>query len=432
MEEIYVCFPGEYVLYKGDGRGNASVGLLCRVECIKRGKVQLTEIHSGREILSSPHQFIDCGEYGIEEEDPECFDMECDADDDCMFLDGASDDGDNDAVNSSTTSPADEEHTFLQGKSLFLSKQYAAAYVVLSNLFQIAQCTRNRVQTARMAASCAAVDGHFESALAILMQCAGAEPTNIPLVCSIGKVYEDSGRMDEALAWYQRARAEDALSAAPAYYLANILLRHDRTAHAAQFLALLTSCCMECRQIDPLQSPAEATSMYLHVADILHSLGGSVELRLRALLRAINIARHNGALSQVPSQLPAAGLFTAASVQQMEALQLRGLACDALYALGQTLEGTGMRMIADYLQALPSNRSFSSAGEESWQTIQKGSSAPKTKRAKAAAPEESAPGMGYLGGALGAYEMCRGLNVNADTAQLYAEAVERMSRRCLK
>jgi tetratricopeptide (TPR) repeat protein len=416
---IYICCPGEFIIYRDDNRP-ASSGGLYRVSGVKAGKVELVGLPHGNVVLSTPQNIIDSGEYGLDngEVEDETDDVG-EADEEQSF--GADEsEPQNDMNSNCSPTQLDVETRYHQEKFLYLQGQ---CYGSLERLAPLC-CEGASVDALTLAARSLMKNGEIETAMAYLDQAHHMDPDNVAVMCLIGDLHYLTKSSSVAETWYQAAAIQDTSSPLPYFRMADMRYKMDSLSFRTECLAYLNTCCLECNQVDANQLPTEASTMYLRCAEVVQALGGDFELAIRSLLRVINIASHHGALGEIvkpPAECPAR-----AAVRHIEKVLLRNSACRAFFLLGGLLEGTGKRAIHGHILSATANREGGTSGC-GWETVAR---QPKSSK-KAADPTKCAnssavPGKGYLIGAYGSYWMCCSLGSDHPQYATFVEAVNRI------
>ena len=396
MSEIYICSAGEYVILRTEGK---NCGMLCKVLGIKSGKIHLVSLATNSEVLAVPTELIEGGEYDGSEEEVE------DVDEDENMDDGDYDNEiDTDTFIIAQTSSDTPNQQFL----IAMTQYYAMSYSVALSLFQrlIANSeglnSKEKQKVFMLAAECAHHLEAGELQLALLTQYFNSNSTCTFTMCSIGHLYETRGQFDVAINWYNQAQCTDSYCSIPSFYIANMLFIQDGLQRKQDCLTLLYRCCTQCRLLTVNQGVFNAIRMYIRIAELIQLLEGDVTLTFRALLRAINISRHNGAETVDPTRTISSTVWTAKDIHNFERRQLRTLECQAFYALGQVLERVGMHHILNYMNS-------SNTTTDQWHTANKRGSDKKMKKQdkqSSTGKQADIPGKGYLTGALAAYKMC--------------------------
>jgi hypothetical protein len=459
--DIYICIPGEYVLYLLDVDSSLN-GSVCIIDGIKNGKIAFQIIGTSLVKLGIPSNFVDSCEYGHDPDDT----MDTGSEDDAMEdLGDETIDIDFPKERPAEQVPRDNsedilaEYLMLNGAceealDVYLSKVAALESQPQSTHFALLPVLKRLRLCYTNAAQCAGYLGHTDRMIELLMKGAGKLPCDAVLMCKVGKALADAGHDDNAWSWFQRASQNDAFSPVPQYYMATILFSAENDGSKTQCLHHLVQCCTYCRQRDDNQSAAEAIAMFVAIADMLHKLQtADPRMCFRALLRAINIARICGALQDIP-HLPvvptsfSTGTGTSGSIagniSQADAkaaictfrlLEARRAASEAFFQLGARLESvarskavalppatktdtvasssTGVRSASSSIFRSVASIRASDGWEEVARKDHKKVSSSKQNAAKSAVDLSSscsATYAGYIQGASAAYSLCKKLS----------------------
>lgn len=156
---------------------------------------------------------------------------------------------------------------------------------------------------------------------------------SVAALCGVGEVCLQAKQIPEALAWFARAVSLDVLNPVPRMHLAQVQLQNPTM--RTECIAHLHACVTSCRITDGEYPPEQAIAMYLSVAEMLGTLGCVPELRIKALLRAVNVARLIGALQE----RRVSTVFGVKSiVRELQNVQVRAKAAEAFQTLGNLLQ----------------------------------------------------------------------------------------------
>jgi tetratricopeptide (TPR) repeat protein len=361
-----------------------------------------------------PNEFLDSGEYGVDEDEnhssvlPE---EELEADD---YMDV-----DEEAVESvflsvSKCSTVSQESSLQCLRLAVLRGEYSHLQSLLSATITEGLSNLNKLT---IQAECYKHLGDFENALILLLQAHRLDPGNVFVLCQIAMLNQCMGSTD-SLGWCSKA-CELAPSSPVAWYTkADITYKVYGQSSSERVLDALRTCLFTCVQVEMSQPLTDAMRMYLDASQLAIQLGGEEEMILRAILRAISIAEHNGALKdgmQRPAVLSQAvdisASISAADVRTAEVWVLRELACEAFHKLGQVLEETGKHHVLQHIRSVgnsnvrPTGGDTMSGDDSGWQKAKSGKKS-SSRRQEASHRQEIIPGRGYLQGACSSYWMC--------------------------
>ncbi|KAJ1435309.1 hypothetical protein B484DRAFT_428869 [Ochromonadaceae sp. CCMP2298] len=337
--DIYICFPGEFVLYTPEDPSAAGSGSLCRVDKIHRGKVQLHCLPFGEKILASPAEIVDSGEYGADD---------CDLTEeiDRAFAEFGGNEGAGGPAPryAHAAAPAQESSLRSRALQLLCSGQFLQAHQCLLAETALPSPPAQHATALRLAALCGELGGASPaSCLQQLRQSHQLNSADVAVHCAIARLLlagagELQGQAQaqgqtqvgqDAWHWLDAAARLDPHSALPQLAMAQALRQQGRLGDSASCLEAALS---QCRQADEGHFAAQTMRTYI---DAAVSLGAeSVRvclLRCQCLLRAINVARVKGAVSKARTSPTGAGA-------EAELTLLRDLASRAFSALGQVLE----------------------------------------------------------------------------------------------
>lgn len=406
-DDIYICFPGELVVYQPHALDDQNAGLLCTVKGIKNGKVELTVCpNSNANILAQPCDLIECGDYGSD-----LFDVK---DEVSSLYDGY----DESSCMDLEDMPHEETITTLKTPNMeietalyyYFSKSYVQAYDCL-NLVPESASGDNTLYLAK----CMEQLGDMERALHYFTSSYHASGgISAYKACCISMCFQKIGNAVEAWSWCQRALQSNPQSPLPRYVAARLLYLEVDT-HRTECLDQIHSCVLHCPVLDIEQFPSEALEMWIDIARMTENLQCDSKVQIRAWLRAIGVCRSAGVLTPRDDSSPGP-----INRRTAEAAAMRIGACTALYELGRLLETLAIALVtsrpstaaARPAQSLSSSRTGSSGGSKPRKGLKL--DGPANARAAASASPAIPAGWGYVRGAYAAYFLCNEVGKGAN------------------
>ena len=390
-DDIYICFPGEVVVYQPSDLADQNAGLLCTVQGIRKGKVEALVHGTSSTILVAPSELIESGDYGsdmyeLKDEVNQIYE----GFDESADMDTGGQSGEYEENFVSDAPPGNEMETAMY---YFLSGNCAPAYEVLSSMSGGSAIDWKRdLYSGR----CLHGQGDYEQALHHYMRAfntsGGAEGGTM---CHIAISHHSLGNDREAWNWCQRALQASPHSPSARYLAARLLDLND--GNAEECADQLKTCIIHCPVVDSEQPLSEAVEMWCDIAHMAQSLALEAPLCLRAWLRAIGVARSVGALNP-------ATCVPFSPVRAVELDRIRPVACKAMLELGNgLLSSAESRLIA---AANPT---------DVWHSVSKAQNSSGSKKKKqggssgsGGAEKVSSPpvGWGYVNGAVAAHTWC--------------------------
>ena len=405
-DDVYICFPGELVVYRPHSLDDQNTGLLCTVKGLKSGKVELTVCpNNNANILALPNDFIECGDYGS--------DMYDENDEVSKLYEG---------YDESTSMDLDDqpyESVYSSVKVPDMDIEAAIYHYFSGNFVQACDCLNlvsGSAETSLYLGKCMEQLGDNERALQYFMDSYHTTSgTSSYKACCVSMCYQKIDNAGEAWNWCQRALQSNPQSPLP-HYVAARLFSLEPDAHRSDCIDQVQSCILHCPVLDPEQFPSEALEMWCDIAKMAENLQCDTNLRIRAWLRAIGVCRSVGALaSRDDSSSGPINRRTA------EAASMRAGACTALHELGRVLESLAVTEVTNRptvqtvrpVHSVASSRTSSSANSKTRKGIKlEGRTNPRAA-VSTASPAVPA-GWGYVRGAYAAHFMCNKVGKGAN------------------
>lgn len=401
-DDIYICFPGELVVYLPVNRFDQNAGLLCTVKGIKKGKVELSIVATDAAILANPNDIIESGDYGSDMYDASTeINQIYDCYNDSGEMDQCELEPQPDQAENDNTGVAGFEnmfsHYFRGNFSLALEQlNFLSGGDEAKKLLYVGKCTQQL--------------GDQEQALHFLMLAFNSSHTDdLYIVCCISELYFRLRNIQEAWAWCERALQINDESALP-HFLAARLLHTEGGNRAAECINQLQICILHCPVNSIDQLSIEVVEMWLDVARIAQAMNCDAQLCIRAWLRAVGVARSMNALS-IP-QISSSSAALAATGRTGELDSIRPAACSALFELGKYLESLAPPSLVDD-KATATTRLTSSTSKKRRQLKSAVAFAAEQVAASSVAPTLP-PGWGYMRGAYSSYYLCNIVNANSN------------------
>lgn len=394
-DDIYICFPGELVVYQPHAVDDQNAGLLYTVKGIKSGKVELLICpNNNTSILVHPNDLVECGEYGsdlfdVKDEVSSLYDS---------YDDSASMDVEGPPDESACSAVQMPDVEIEDAMFYYFRKEYVQA----CDFFNSVSESTAGIKSLYLA-KCMEKLGDFERALHYLMDSYHATGgISAYKACCISICFQKVDNAGEAWSWCQRALQSNPQSPLPHYIAARLLYLEPET-RRSECIAQIQSCVKHCTVLDVEQFPSEALEMWCDISELAEKLQCDSSVRIRAWLRAIGVCRSAGILT--PPAVPSVHLTN--SRRTAEAAAMRPDACRALHELGRLLETS--RPSAQSTQPArstsSSRMSTSGSGKNRMQIISTGSG--NARATTTCSSQSGVPvGWGYVRGAYAAHFMC--------------------------
>lgn len=382
--DIYICTAGEFVLLRSSDPSSSINGLLCAVVGIKKAKVEMSVVSCVATICVTPSEIIDigeCGDYAYEIDDE--IDSEY-----RNYCAGRMSGSHKRNVHVLTHSEHFDDKLF-ESKKCFYEGLFQTAIEITaivanesSNPLALGKCFE-------LAYRSSVALGNFEEAQQFAKQWIHLNSTSVVAMCAMGDVLASDMQYSEASQWYSRALNLDPLSPFPRHSQAKLMYSQGLTFNHDECLGQLIACVTSCRLTDSDYSPELAVEVYISIAEMFNNLGSNVELQMKALLRAVNIARSCGALQE---RYTASVVGMKAISRELQNVQVRVKAAEAFFVLGNLLQTLGRNIVDN-------GKPYARA-------------------------EVTGAAAGYFQGALGAFEMSNKLTRGSN--ELYRTALQNM------
>lgn len=335
--DIYICLPGEYVVYMDSSICSETIGRheyngrLCVVQGIHRSKVKIKTILDSAIILADPDDLIESAEYGCDETE-DLMDDDCAFDDDREIDEVRTGDELNDHSiisdydqDGALSSRCQVHQTHLeQAMRYFYEADYVKALECFLQLLDVVTDPVMVVSIIKHSFGCIQSAGDAERILALLMRDQHRQLCcrDATLKSFVGYCHLLVGQVEQARCWIMEAVRENPHSFTAHYHLARM---HNCLGEADHAFREFEICCTNCRVGTTDVDITMVLSMCMNIA---YELGMDHILTLKILLTCINLASARSFLI----------VSNGNAMRRLQARAVRSITCEAFHRIGSILE----------------------------------------------------------------------------------------------
>ena len=321
---IYICVPGEYVVYMDPSETIGRLeynGRLCVVQGIHRSKVKIKTILDCATILANPDDLIESGEYGCDEPE-DLMDEDCACDDDRGIDEVRTVISDYDQDGALSRRCQVHQMHFEQAMRYFYEADYVKALECFLQLLDVLTDSTMVVSIIKHSFGCLQSVGDAEKVLDLLMRGQQLRCQDATLKSFVGYCHLLVGQVEQARCWIMAAVRDNPHSFIAHYYLARLF---NSLGEADLAFREFVICCTNCRVGT---ADVDITMVLSICMNIAHEVRIDHALTLKILLTCINLARARSFLVVSNDN----------AMRQLQARAVRSITCEAFHRIGSILE----------------------------------------------------------------------------------------------
>lgn len=369
MEAIYICNPGEVVVYLNPERVDGKDGTIATVKGIKNGKVELHAMSSfisnkNKSMLVKPNLLIDSQEADDESDDDlsaEDQQGDCDSDEgiDDSFSD-VDDFGNDDGMEGGVEDDEEEEHVIgvashdefddmlkadsagemlwhdriALGKSQLLTGQRNEAYASFMSAIASAVTNKQKARSILYAADSARVSDQTASVVSLYQDYLQLYPTDVNVKARLAEAYIFTNQLEEAAAYLEALTRQHARSV---YVWQQVVTLEQRRQHEAGVLDALQKSCFTCA----LPSSMEGVQSYLLIGHTaIQFISTDPWLSIRIFIRALNSIKALGHSITTPphSSSSSSSSSRVTFSEEQSLLSTHNIIAETWYLLGKAFQ----------------------------------------------------------------------------------------------